>query len=123
VQRRFFCCLCISALTALAAGCPDRGLDPAEYCSEQISDTSNQTCQINYSACSDNFSCDFEVDCVASGSSSMCHCRAAPNCHIDVTFETSKVCGAASDSNHARLRELIVAGCKLGGDTQFSRIR
>ena len=105
------------------AGCPDPGLEPKQYCSEEISTPSAQACVIDYGVCSDSFACSFQVECTPlTGTTATCRCTSQPNCHGDTTFESSEICQAASAADHTRLRELITSGCALGSDTDFSRI-
>lgn len=105
------------------AACPDPGLEPKQYCSEQISTPSPQACVIGYDVCSDSFACSFEVECTPSTGTTTCRCFSdQASCHLDVTFESSEICEAASATDHTHLRELITDACTLGSDTDFSRI-
>lgn len=106
------------------AACRDPGLEPKQYCSEEVSTPSAQTCVIDYGVCSDSFACSFQVECVPSTATMVkCRCTSAQaNCHLDVPFESSELCQAASAADHSRLRELIASSCTLGNDTDFSRI-
>jgi hypothetical protein len=111
----------LTAGLLVLTGCPDRGLEPKEYCAEAVSSPAPGACSVTYSACSDSFACDFTVACTAGadGGAPSCRCTAAANCHLDTTFQAPA--DFCTDPSHRR--SSLVAGCQLGADTTFSRVR